>query len=305
MTSGVSGFKSAQAAQQYQRLYDEQVATFWPVTHEELDVSSRFGTTRVRVSGEADGIPLLLVHPTAGSSAGWYPLIGPLCEDRRVYTPDTIGAAGRSVQTAPITSVGDLVTWLDEVLDALDLERVHIVGYSEGGWIAGSHAALTSRPDRVTTSTLIEPAGAIERVPTGFLVAMIGRGALTLLARDKPAAVRKFNRWMNGDVELTDAQVELVLAAMGSFRQKLPRPHRLTDDELRRITAPTLLLLGADTKLYDPAAVQERALRLIPTVEVEVIPDAGHGLAFQYPELVSARILEHVAPGAHPGTTEA
>ena len=67
---------------------------------------------------------------------------------------------------------------------------------------------------------------------------MIGRGARTLLARDKPAAVPKLNTWMNGDVELTDVQVELLLAGMGSFRQKLPRPQRLTDDDLRGIAAP-------------------------------------------------------------------
>ena len=72
---------------------------------------------------------------------------------------------------------------------------------------------------------------------------MIVRGARTLFARDKPAAVRKFNNRMNGDVELTDAQVELLLAGMGSFRQKLPRPRRLADDDVRRIAAPTLLLL--------------------------------------------------------------
>jgi pimeloyl-ACP methyl ester carboxylesterase len=297
MPKGISTFRSSQAADQYGQRYDDLVEAYWPVPQDELDLPSRFGTTRVRVSGEGDAVPLLLVHPTAGSSAGWYPLIKPLCAGRRVFTPDTIGGAGRSVQTAPITSVEDLVTWLDEVLDGLHLDRVHIVGYSEGGWIAASHAALTNQRERIATLTLIEPAGAIERVPTGFLLNMIVRGARTMLARDKPTAVRKFNDWMNGDVELTDAQIDLLLAGMGSFRQELPRPQRLSDDALRGIAAPTLLLLGADTKLYDPASVQERALNLIPAAEVEIIPQAGHGLAFQYPDLVTERILKHMTSG--------
>lgn len=299
MPRGISAFRSSLAADQYRQRYDDLVEKYWPVPHIELDLPGQFGTTHVRVSGDGNAVPLLLIHPTAGSSAGWYPLIAPLCADRRVFTPDTIGGAGRSVQTAPITSVQDLATWLDEVLDGLHLERVHIVGYSEGGWIAASHAALTDRPERIVTLTLIEPAGAIARVPTGFLLNMIVRGARTMLARDKPAAVRSFNNWMNGDVELTDAQVDLILAGMGSFRQRLPRPHQLSDDALRRITARTLLLVGADTKLYDPVRVRDRARSRIPSVDVVVLPQAGHGLVFQYPALVTEHIREHVAPDRH------
>ena len=87
---------------------------------------------------------------------------------------------------------------------------------------------------------------------------MIGRGARRLLARDKPAAVPKFNTWMNGDVELTDVQVELLLPGMGSFRQKLPRPQRLTDDDLRGIAAPRSCL-SEPTRSATTVCVSETA----------------------------------------------
>lgn len=237
--------------------------------------------------------------PDAGSSVGWYPLISSLGADRRVYTPGTIGGAGRSVRIEPITNGEDLVRWLDELLDRLEIDGVHLAGYSEGGWIAGLHAALTRRPEHLVSLTLIEPAGAIERVPGRFLAGMVVRGARDLIARDKRAAVDRLNRWMNGDVELTDAQFELLEAAMGPFRQKLPAPprpapRRLPDDQLRRITVPTLLLLGADTKLYDPERVRDRALALLPRVDVEIIPDAGHSLAFQHPDLVTTKLGDHL-----------
>jgi pimeloyl-ACP methyl ester carboxylesterase len=88
-----------------------------------------------------------------------------------------------------------------------------------------------------------------------------------------------------------DEEVDLVLLAFRTFRQKLPMPKRLGDDELRRITTPTLLLLGADTRLYDPGKVAERARRLLPDVQVEITPNAGHGLPIQYPDRITARIL--------------
>lgn len=90
-----------------------------------------------------------------------------------MYTPDTIGGAGRSVQTEPITTGTDLVRWVDELLDRLGLDRVHLARYSEGGWIAGLHAALTGRSERHVSLTLIEPAGAIERVPARFIAGMV------------------------------------------------------------------------------------------------------------------------------------
>ncbi|MEA2972630.1 MAG: hypothetical protein QOG82_1088 [Actinomycetota bacterium] len=99
---------------------------------------------------------------------------------------------------------------------------------------------------------------------------------------------------MNGDVELTDEQIELLLLAMRTFRQKLPMPRRLSDEELGRITVPTLLLLAADTKLYDPETVAERARRLLPDVTIEIVPDAGHGVVFQYPDRIIARLLQFI-----------
>ncbi|HSJ33626.1 MAG TPA: hypothetical protein VLB85_01040 [Acidimicrobiia bacterium] len=36
------------------------------------------------------------------------------------------------------------------------------------------------------------------------------------------------------------------------FRQRLPNPGRLTEEQLRSIATPTLLLLAENTKIYDP-----------------------------------------------------
>jgi pimeloyl-ACP methyl ester carboxylesterase len=290
----IGRFRTPEHATRFYALYDDIVARRWPTPYESLDVPSRFGPTHVRRTGPAGGTPVVLIHPTVGSSAGWYPLIAPLCERHPVYTPDTIGTPGRSVQTAPIRSVDDLVVWLDEVLDALDLDAVHLVGYSEGGWIAGMHAALSGRRDRLRTLTLIEPGGAIERIPRPFLAAMILRAARALAARDKHRALRDFNQWMNGDVELTDEQIDLLLCAMKGFRQKLPTPDRLADDQLRRITTPTLLMMAADTKLYDPDQVAARARALLADVQIDITPNAGHGLAFQHPAQVIGRILAFI-----------
>ncbi len=69
------------------------------------------------------------------------------------------------------------------------------------------------------------------------------------------------------------------------------RDHRVPPQSLRRLTTPTLLLLAEDTRIYDLATVAERAGRLLPNVEIESTPNAGHGLPFQYPKQVTSRVL--------------
>jgi pimeloyl-ACP methyl ester carboxylesterase len=118
-------------------------------------------------------------------------------------------------------------------------------------------------------------------------------------AKDKAASLRELNRWMNGDIELSDEEVELVVRVFETYRQRLPRPGRLDDEQLRRITTPTLLLLSQDTVIFDPMKVAERAKRLLADVTVNISPNAGHGLLFQHPNQITAKILDFAANRNH------
>jgi len=68
----------------------------------------------------------------------------------------------------------------------------------------------------------------------------------------------------------------------------------LSDEELvEKIEAPNLLLIGdKEYILGSPTSAIERAGRLLPNLEADIIPDAGHLLSLDQPELVTARILE-------------
>jgi pimeloyl-ACP methyl ester carboxylesterase len=76
------------------------------------------------------------------------------------------------------------------------------------------------------------------------------------------------------------------------FRYSMVLPPVYTDDDLRQVRVPTLLLLGDHEVVYDHRAALKRATRLIPSVKAAVIPGAGHALSFDAPELVGGHILE-------------
>lgn len=284
----VGRFKSDEAQAEFTRMYDEMLAN-WPVPARELDVETRFGTTHVRRSGDPEGTPIVLLHPHTATSLAWWRLVEPLAATHDVLTPDTIGALGRSVQTKPLKDATDYAAWLGDVIAQLGLDPPHLVGYSEGGYVAMS-AALGSLP--IASLVAIEPGGAVEKVSRRFLGAMIAAGIKSVFS-DK--ALEQFAERISPGVDFAPGEMETVLHGARNFKPALPFPKRFTDDELRQITVPTLLYMGAKTELYDPVKVAERAQRLMPEVETLIVPDAQHGLPFQYPDLTTKTILDFIA----------
>ena len=284
----VGHFKSEEARAEFLRRYDEMLE-HWPVPSAELELDTDYGTTHVRRSGSPDSSSMVLVHPNLGTSLAWWRLVEPLAKAHQVFAVDTIGALGRSVQTRAVAGASDYARWLGDVIEGLDVNDTHLVGFSEGGYVAMS-AALGGV--QVRSLVAIEPGGAIAKVSKRFLGAMVVAG---IKAQFSDSALQQFAERISPGVEFAPGEMETVLYGAKNFKAALPFPKRFTDEELTAIDVPTLLYMGADTQLYDPAAAAERANRLMPDVETTIVPQAQHGLPFQYPELTTKTILDFVA----------
>ncbi|MGD6981011.1 alpha/beta fold hydrolase, partial [Citricoccus zhacaiensis] len=68
-------------------------------------------------------------------------------------------------------------------------------------------------------------------------------------------------------------------------------PYVFTDDELKSVKVPILLLLGEHEVIYDPQSALHRASTLVPGIEAEIIKQAGHVLSMEQPQYVNERIL--------------
>lgn len=152
----------------------------------------------------------------------------------------------RPVQTRAIDNGGERSLWLDEVLTALDVGRAHLVGTSYGGWIALRHALRA--PDAVASLALLDPGG-FGKVSPKFVAWMIACG----LASFAPRPVRRALARPLRNLALRDDEAMPLVKATFGFRRKHILPTPLTDDELERITVPTLVLVGGHSQLYDAA----------------------------------------------------
>jgi pimeloyl-ACP methyl ester carboxylesterase len=285
------GLDEALRQEAWQRLCEQG----WPTVPSEADIETRFGSTRVyRWAGT--GVPLVLLHGSGTSSLMWTPLLAQLV-GRSVCALDTIGDPGRSVQRAPMRDRNDLATWLDEVLDGLQLDRVNLLGASYGGWIGLNHALRS--PQRVATLTLLDPV--VEKIRPMFFVHGIACGIALLL----PAPMRRWaaQRLHMNALATDDKRIRRWgFLGQAKYRRGAPRFVPITDEELASITAPTLLLLAEKSQVHRSRPLLARARAAMPPVEAELIAAVGHAFPVDQPEEIGPRIrafLDLHAPNAH------
>jgi len=212
---------------------------------------------------------VLLPPGLAATAAGWAPLVGDLSAAHPVYAVDTIGEPGMSVQTAPLRDHADRAHWLDEVLAALDLDDVHLVGGSSGGFYAVQQAIHA--PARLGSVTVVDPT----TVTAGFAPGVLWLGLVaSLVDRDPPW--RRFLRRAAGADVLDRPDVQLILAGIRHFRAGLPPQTRPPAARLATITLPLLALFAGRGTVQSSGRAAARLRELLPHAEVELWPDAGH-----------------------------
>jgi pimeloyl-ACP methyl ester carboxylesterase len=260
----------------------------------EQDVETSFGTTHVYRYEPDDPAarsrtPVVLVHGAGSCSAMWYPNTPALSAERPVYALDTPGDPGRSVQREPIHQPERAAQWLDETLDGLGLDRVHLVGTSYGGWLALNQAHRA--PERLASVTLLDPGG-LEKVGLRFFV-WIFAGFFATFA---PKALQpRLAAWLDQPVLVMPELRTMIRTGVRAYRIRRPAPLPLSEAELTTIRTPLYLVLGKRSLLLHPERQRERVPRLIPGARAEIVTGTGHGPQIDHAEDVNRRMLAFMA----------
>jgi len=268
----------------------ERVFALWPQPVEEFDIETATATTRVHAyRPHADGAPIVLLTGAGGNSAAWFPHVAALAQDGPVYGIDMPGDANPSVPRALMAPAASCAAWLDELLGKLSDRPAHLVGFSYGGWVAMNQAIRA--PGRVASITLLDPAG-LTKLDARFWWWMSISGLATLT----PMPLRRhLARWLDSPAMLQPGLMTLMWAAIRGYRMEPKFPGVLTDDELRAIDVPALLITGARSAMLTPAEARARG-SLMPDAEVAVVP-GSHGGFNRIDELndrIAAFIQAHV-----------
>ncbi|MEU4424198.1 alpha/beta fold hydrolase [Actinoplanes sp. NPDC024001] len=220
----------------------------------------------IRIGPEVPGsVPLVHVHGFAVSGRYLLPTARALAGRATTVVPDLPGY-GRSAAWGHALGIPSLAWALLEVLDALGLERVFLIGNSMGGPV--SLEVAHSAPERVAGIVLASPAGGMHNQPLGRALLQLARDVRRESPRMIPVVLPDYLHF--GPVNGLHLFSELV---------RFPSLERLL-----RTPVPTLAVLGSRDPLMPPMArVRELGRLAPPHLTVVVIDGAAHAMNFSHP----------------------
>jgi 2-hydroxymuconate-semialdehyde hydrolase len=255
-------------------------ATF--TANPELGRRVRTGAFETNVHDLGSGRPLLMIHgsgPGVSAWANWRLAMPVLAASRRVIAPDMVGF-GYTDRPAGITHNMD--TWVQQaldLLDALDLPQVDLVGNSFGGALS---LALTIRaPERVRRLVLMGSVGVPFPITPG-LDAVWGyepsfetmRGLLDVFAFDR--------KLVNDELAQLRYEASIRPGFQESFSAMFPSPRQRWVDamasretDIRHLPHETLVIHGREDKVI-PLQTSLVLSSLIPRAQLHVFGQCGH-----------------------------
>jgi pimeloyl-ACP methyl ester carboxylesterase len=240
----------------------------------ETFIDARGGKLFLRRGGA--GEPMLYLHGAQGF-AGSAPAIDALAAGFEVLAPDHPGF-GRSDVVETIDDVPDLAFYYLDLLKALDLKGVHLVGQSIGGWTALEMAIRSS--ERIKSLTLAASAG--------IRVKGVPRADMFICTQDELARLLfAGDGWMewNASLQATPELQEVhdrnrFQAAKLCWQPRLFNPK--LEKWLHRIDRPTHIVWGAEDRILPPAYAA-RLQELIAGASLTLLPGVGHLASVEAP----------------------
>ena len=241
--------------------------------------------------------PVLLLHGQPGVGADWGPIVSLLEEDHLVLAPDRPGYGAAPGPALGPTGNADVAA---EALAQLDAPAV-VVGHSYGAAVALSVAER--HHDLVAALVLLCPAGSprsLNAVDRALAWPGVGEGAAWLLMQAS-AAVPLVLPLLARSSRLPVLPSVLAWRRSDSWRSFTVEQRALVSElpelvrELPSVSCPVEIVAGRRDRVVPPAAVRQLA-RALPGAGVTWVPDAGHMLPWEQPELVAAVIARAAGP---------
>ena len=263
-----------------------------------LGSETRFvqGRHRTRTVQSGDGFPMVLLHGMGGHLENFVHNIPVYAKHFRTIAMDFLWHGRSQTDNLDEEVLPPLVEQVRDVIDTLNLPRVHLEGQSLGGWVAMLFAL--KYPERVeklvlTTATGYVPddgaiAGYQRPDPTPML-----KQALAVFDDLSETSVRKrleglvFNPSLITDEAVAlrgaiyrDPEVNRVLReVMRNYLVGEAARHSITDARASRINRPTLVYWGEKNR--PGSAVGQRLASMIPGARYHCAANTGHWAQFE------------------------
>ena len=224
------------------------------------------------------GPPVILLHGLWGGSNEWSPIIEPLSESHHVFVMDFIGFHGSDKPDAQYHNAL-LSQFLAGFIQVLKLENVTLMGHAMGANTA-TYTAF-HHPENISALILVDGAG--YRNPNRDLSQPPSQRMInfrrTATGSSLNATRGLLERRVSDKSLVTDEWVEeaftMWLRSARAIGDMLLEGGDMTEEEMRQIDLPTIVIWGAGDKVFSIENV-ERLRSDIEGSTTNIIEDSGH-----------------------------
>lgn len=236
----------------------------------------------IQLQRGGSGPPLLFLH--GGGSGTWGPFQDLLAQSYDVVAP-VHPSFGLSDEIDQMEGIDDLAFHYLDLLDRLELRRVHLVGCSFGGWLAAELAVHA--PERFAGLVLVAPAGLrLTDHPIRDIFLMSPEERMAALFRD-PGRLPKPDP---SDTEAAFLNYKN-MTALARFAWNPFMSDPKLERRLHRITAATCVVAPEEDRIL-PRAHFERYATTIPGAQLRLLAGAAHAVDVEDPEALAAAVLD-------------
>ena len=250
--------------------------------------------------GRPAELPLVMLQHFRGNMDNWDPaLTDALAANREVILVDYPGVGSSS--GPPSSTINETARQMIAFVSALGLDRIDLLGFSIGGFVAQEIALVRPALLRRLILAATGPKGAPlmhgwrediaaaargESSPENLLYIMFAHTD-TSQAKGREFLGRFLERREGRDSPVSNAARDAEYDAIVEWGI----PDHAALQRLTGIQSPTLVIQG-DDDLMIPTKLSHLLAGLIPDAQIRIYPDAAHGFLFQYPSEVAADVNE-------------
>lgn len=190
-------------------------------------------------------------------------------QTHRVYAVDIPGEPGKSDERQLSFESNDFSNWLNDVFNALLIDKASIVGISLGAWLGTKFAIKYS--NKVNRLVLLCPPG-IGPQKKSFIFKFL----FYSLFGEK--GIDKLYYKINGDKPIPNIMLiyQKLIAKHFNFRRvTIPI---FSDNELKELTMPVALFVGGKDVMLHSEKTANRLGLLLNHAEINFIPEEGHSI---------------------------
>ena len=227
---------------------------------------------------QGHGFPVLFISGLGGFASFWRDQVAAFAKKFDVITHDHRGV-GQSDPSRSGYTVDRMAADVIALMDALEVERAHVVGHSTGGAIAQTLAV--EHPKRLTSMVL----SATWTKPDAYFRRLFNMRKDILLRLGPSAYVQANSLYLypswyvarnNEKLRQAEAQNLAVFPPTEIAASRIDAILAFDRTErLGRVKTPTLVV-GAEDDIVCPSYFSEELARLIPGAEIKLFPNGGH-----------------------------